>query len=414
MKWIAFLACSTFAAAQSFSQQGYMEMRLFGFPQAAPNDSAVAVGQADFHYDMSYKIASWLKVSGGFDAQTDTHNETERSLRLDWWNRGLLRPAFEMQTANLTIHQQHLTMVLGKQFIHWGKADILNPTDHFAPRDYLDVTESQLLGVLAARATVEGGGVSLDMVWEPVFTPSRIPLLNQRWVALPQDLPGNPQNAPTDYPGGGEYGARLDYTGSHIEASASFFDGFNTFPLIDATLNAPSLYVERVYPRIRSYGADSAIPLPWFTIKAEGAYFEPEPGTLFGGTSSTGLRPDNYFLWVAQLERQVGDWTFIAGYSGETVTDDRGALDFDPNRGLSRAILARVSWAIDARRNLIVETATRQNGAGTWTRGEYSQLMGRHWKATLEGAIIGGQSHTDFLGQYYRNSYAALKLRYGF
>ncbi len=410
MKWIVLLAWPMLAAAQSFSQQGYMEMRLFGFPQAAPNDSSVAVGQADFHYDMSYKIASWLKVSGGFDAQADTHNETERSLRLDWWNRGLLRPAFEMQTANLTIHPRHLTVVLGKQFIHWGKADILNPTDRFAPRDYLDVTERQLLGVLAARATVEAGGTSLDMIWEPVFTPSRIPLLNQRWAALPSDLPGNPENAATDYPGGGEYGARLNYTGSHIEASASFFDGFNTFPLIDATLVPPSLFVQRLYPRIRMYGADAAIPLPWFTIKTEAAYFEPEPG----GTLPAGLRPDSYYLWVAQLERQVKDWTFIAGYSGQTVTNYGGALDFDPDRGLSRAILARVAYAIDARRNIVFETATRQNGAGTWTRVEYSQLMGTHWKTTLEGAYINGLSHTDFLGQYYLNSYAALKIRYGF
>ena len=411
MTWVCFLLCGAFAAGQDFSQQGYVEMQWFGFPQTAPGDSAHLVGEADFHYDLSYKIAPWITFAGGIEAQTDTHNEADRSLRLDWLDRGLQRPAFELQTANLTIHKQHLTAVLGKQFIRWGKADILNPTDRFAPRDYLNVTESELLAVVAARATVEAGATSLDLVWEPVFTPSRMPLLNQRWTVLPDNLPGNVENAATRYPGGAQYGARFNYTGSRFEASASYFEGFNTFPLIATSFAAapPAVFVQRVYPKIRMYGADSAIPLPWFTIKTEGAYFQSAPSSF-----ADGLRSDNYFLWVAQLERQIGDWTFVGGYSGQTVTRYGGALDFDPTRGLSRAILARAAYTIDARRDVAFETATRQNGAGTWTRAEYSQLLGSHWRATVEVAFIGGSSSMDFLGQYHRNSYSALKLRYSF
>jgi hypothetical protein len=409
MKLVSFLLCSVAAIGQDFTQQGYVEMRLFGFPQTAADDSGHVVGEANFHYDLSYKLAPWITFSGGIDAQTDTHDETARTFSLDILNRGLERPPFEIQTANFTIHKEHLTLVLGKQFIRWGKADILNPTDRFSPRDYLNVTESQLLGIVAARATIEARNTSLDLIWEPVFTPSRMPLLNQRWTVLPDNLPGNVENAATHYPGGAQYGARLNHTSSRYEVSASYFEGFNTFPLIGTTFAPapPSLYVQRVYPKIRMYGADSAIPLPWFTIKTEGAYFQ-------STSSSDGLRSDNYFLWVAQLERQVGDWTFIGGYSGQTVTRYGGAVDFDPERGLSRAILARVAYAIDARRNIAFETATRQNGAGTWTRIEYSQLLGSHWRATAEIAYIGGSSMIDFLGQYHRNSYSALKIRYSF
>ena len=41
------------------------------------------------------------------------------------------------------------------------------------------------IGVTAARVTVAGASNSLDVVWQPWFTPSRTPLLNQRWVVVP-------------------------------------------------------------------------------------------------------------------------------------------------------------------------------------------------------------------------------------
>jgi hypothetical protein len=56
---------------------------------------------------------------------------------------------------------------------------------------------------------------------------------------------------------------------------------------------------------------------------------------------------------------------------------------------------------------------TRQDGAGTWLRFEYSQTYGRHWRATGGFTWIRGEA-ADFLGQYHRNSYASLTLRYSF
>jgi hypothetical protein len=44
---------------------------------------------------------------------------------------------------------------------------------------------------------------------------------------------------------------------------------------------------------------------------------------------------------------------------------------------------------------------------------EYSQARGQHWRATLAGVVIAG-SRDDFLGQYNRNSHAAITVRYSF
>jgi len=44
---------------------------------------------------------------------------------------------------------------------------------------------------------------------------------------------------------------------------------------------------------------------------------------------------------------------------------------------------------------------------------EYSQARGQHWRATIAGVAIGGESD-DFLGQYNRNSHVRVSLRYSF
>jgi len=405
--WIAVLIPAA-ALAQSFDQRGYVETSLSGFPQTVPSDSSEAVGEAMLQWDLSYKAFTWLKLSGGVEAQTDTHNETERTLHLDFRDRGLLRPAFEIRASKVTIHHGHFTADIGKQLIRWGKADLLNPTDRFAPRDYLDVVNSDFLGVVAARATVEAAGNSLDLVWTPWLTPSRIPLLNQRWAELPAGVTGQVENAATNFPGGGQYGARVNHIGRHYEVSASLFEGYNHLPLIGASL-APTgaLYVERFYPKIRMYGLDSAIPLPWFTIKTEAAYFQSR------AASTTTPQSDDYILYVAQIERQMGEWMFVAGYAGQTIFVRRSQIDFDPERGLAQAFLFRAGYTIDTRQSISLENVTRQNAQGTFTRAEYSRLIGSHWRATLGAVILEGAS-SDFLGQYHRNSSAVLKIRYSF
>jgi hypothetical protein len=116
-------------------------------------------------------------------------------------------------------------------------------------------------------------------------------------------------------------------------------------------------------------------------------------------------------LYVLQLERQSGEWFFVGGYAGEHVTEKRNQFHFSPDRGLARAFVGRAGYTIDANRSFAFETAVRENGDGVWSRGEYSHLLGQHWRATLTGTLIRGDE-TDFLGQFRRNSNISLALRY--
>lgn len=400
---LALILAATLAAAQDFSQRGFLEGTGLFFPQTAPSDASHGVGEWLLRYEASYKLAPGLKISGAFDARTDTHRETERNLHLSWWDRERRRPAFEIRRLSATYSRGRLTVEAGKQFVRWGKTDVLNPTDRFAPRDFVNVVDNDFLGITAARVTYGTQSDTLDVVYEPRLTPSRVPLLDQRWAVLPPS-PIPIAEAPPVFPGGPEFGARWNHIGAAAEYSLCFYNGQDHLPLFDTRLALDPFRVEarRFYPRLRMYGGDAAIPLRHVTVKAEAGYF-----------TSSDARPDEYGLWVLQLERMSGEWSFVGGYAGEFVTRHGNSIEYSPSRGTARAFVARAGYTIDTNRSFAVETVVRQNGRGVYVKPEYTQAFGQHWRATAGFALIRG-GDADFLGQYHRNSHAIVALRYSF
>jgi hypothetical protein len=281
----------------------------------------------------------------------------------------------------------------GKQIIRWGRTAILRPTDRFAPRDCLFVVDTDVLGVAAVRAQYEMAANSVELVAQPYFTPSRMPLINQRWTPEPQPV----NDLGSRFPGGTQWGARWSHSADDYEASLSFFDGYNHLPSW-----RPSVDFLRYFPRMRMYGGDMQIPFDGVTLKGEAGYF-----------TSPAKQTDEYFLYVIQLAGEAGDLSFTGGYSGQAVTVNRGEIKFAPDRGLARAFLGRTYYEIDPKRGISVDTAIRQNGKGLWLRSEYSEKWGPHWSGTLGFTLLRGDPG-DFLGQYRRNSFFNLSLRYSF
>jgi hypothetical protein len=391
--------------AQNFNQRGFLETDLSLYPQTAPNDSGQAVDDDLLRYEASYKALPWLRLAGAFDARFDTHQEVERTAHLDWQDRSLQRPALSLREFNATITKGKLTADFGKQFIRWGKADILNPTDRFAPKDFLTVTDPDFLAVLAARVTYDTGTDSFDFVWQPRFTPSRTPLINERWTVLPEAAAGVALvDLGSEFPGRSAFGARWNHIGSGYEFSASIYDGFNSLPDFQSEPSASENAIDfvRTYPELRLYGADAAVPLRWFTIKTEAAYY-----------TSPDRQQDEYVIYVLQFERQIKELSIVAGYAGDAITARTPTLQFSPELGFARAILAHAQYTIDSNRSVAMDAAVRQNGRGSWLSAEYSQAFGQHWRATAGYSWIRGDDD-DFLGQFHRNSFALLALRYSF
>src|SRR5215475_63872 len=134
------------AQAQEYTQRGFVETRGTFYPQKATNDPAQTVGDALFRYEGFFKPAAQFQINGAIDLRTDTHHEVERELSPSWGDREQRRPLAEIRRLSAVYHKGGLSLEMGKQFVRWGRTDILNPTDRFAPRDYLTVVDNDFLG----------------------------------------------------------------------------------------------------------------------------------------------------------------------------------------------------------------------------------------------------------------------------
>ena len=406
---LALLApCRLFA--QSVSERGFVEGTGFAFPQRAPNDATRLVGDFLAREEVFAAPADWLQLAAGADLRADSHDQVDDSWRVDFSDRGVRRPRLSIRRLSADVHRGPFDVEVGKQFIRWGKTDIVTPTDRFAPRDFLNVVDNDFLAVTGARVSATVAGETFEAVWVPRFTPARIPLLDQRWTVVPPGAAGVPLvDGGGVLPRGSQSGIRWSHAGSGFDLSLSFFDGFNDLPDIATRVVAgarpgvpAALEVTRRYPALRVYGGATAVPTRWFTIKGETAYF-----------ASPSARTDEYVLYVVQLERQTGEWLLVGGYAGEAVTARRATLTFAPERGLTRSLVGRASSTIDTNRSVAFEGAVRQNGDGLYLKGEYSQAYGGHWRATLLGVLLRG-APADFLGQFRLDSHAAVTIRYSF
>jgi len=390
--------------ARKVSERGFAEGRGFLFPQEALNDTTQSFGDGLVRQEVFLKPSRSFQLAAGVDLRGSSYDQVEDSWRLDFEDRGTLRPRLAIRRLTASVTTTHVSVDLGKQFVRWGRADILSPTDRFAPRDYLNVIENEFLPVLAARGSIHAGGETLEAVWVPQLTPSRMPLLNQRWTVAPPEAAGFVlEDSGAIFPEKSQQGFRWSHTG-RFEMGLSFFNGFNHLPdlatAVDSTRQV--IGVTRSYPELRTYGGEASIPTRVVTLKGEAAYFTSPDSTS-----------EEYVLYVIEIERQIGEWLLDGGYAGEIVTTSHPELSFAAERGLARSIIGRASYAIDPRRTVTIEGAVRQDGNGFYARGEFSQAFGQHWRLTLAGVGLGGEDD-DFLGQFQRNShiFAALRLSY--
>lgn len=403
------------AWTQSITHDGFIEYRGVRYFESVPKDPTNFVGDLLVREDVFVKATEWLQFAAGFDFRVNSHDQVDDSFRLYDSDRTIKRPAVALRRLAATLTYRPLTVDVGRQFFRWGKTDIISPTDRFAPHDFLNVIDPELLAVTGVRVVAQlDDRNTIEGVWVPRFTPSRMPLLDQRWFVVPAEFENvRIIDGGAVFPQRGQGGIRLNHAGA-VEFALSYFDGFNHLPNLQPRLGepetpgetpgipVPEVVLTRTYPAMRSVGAEAALPTQWATFKGEVAYF-----------TSDSPNTDEYVLFVVQAERQFAEWTVVGGYAGEVVTVRRAEFDFNPDRGLSRAFLGRASYNIDPSSSVAVEGVVRQDLDGLYLKAEYSFAYGPHWRATAGVGLIRGEPD-DFIGQYRRNSHLSLSARYSF
>jgi len=103
--------------------------------------------------------APWLRAAVGIDLRANSHDQVTDSWALDATDRTVQRPRLSLRRAAVTIARRPFTIEIGKQFIRWGRTDVVTPTDRFAPRDFLNVFDNEFVGVTGVRGVINRLGV---------------------------------------------------------------------------------------------------------------------------------------------------------------------------------------------------------------------------------------------------------------
>jgi hypothetical protein len=209
-----------------------------------------------------------------------------------------------------------LDLRVGEQRITWGKADGINPTDFFTPRDYTvlqPMETDQRLSVPAVRADIAlAEGLTLSLVAQPFFISSQlpapvgVPLANR----TPDDV--SPQA-----------GARLSSSGDNFDWSVSVFHGYVKLPLVGSEIMAGKPAFFYYYPKLDAAGADFAHNFGAFGFRAEAAWLEPHDEA-----GMTGIRRQAFM--VAGIDRGGEDWNVNVQAIGRYTPGGQVAMPTDP------------------------------------------------------------------------------------
>ncbi len=188
----------------------------------------------------------------------------------------------------------------GYMKVVWGKGDdvhvldVLNPTDYydFVNNDYLDRRASQwMVRIIHSLDDMH----SLELVWEPVTTPDRIPLegpwkpyaISALEAKLPLLLPAlpSPVSASDLLADGtlvqeslstladGTYGIRFTGSSHGFDYGILYAYTYNRQPKVDLSRLAQTQKVYLTYDRIHCFGIEGATAWEGFNFRWEGGYF---------------------------------------------------------------------------------------------------------------------------------------------
>ena len=250
-------------------------------------------------------IANEITSDSFFKLEAELSTQKEQILRI--------------KEAFLDIYFESTDLRLGQQRIAWGKADGINPTDHFNPVDYTrPFLEDNKIDIPALRLKHYWKDWIFDMIWAPFFISAKLPESGSRWLSegeksfpLPSDyLLNNMVVKPLIEPEFSlrniEYGLRVSKWSGTIDVSASYFHGWKKEPayhvsMIPVNTSLMDVIIEPTYPIIDAIGGDFSKDFGDYIIRGEAAYIMTDEEDI----------KNSYFSYVAGLDTYLSDKSYV-------------------------------------------------------------------------------------------------------
>jgi len=389
-----------------------------------PNPSdAFAIGAVRAQIRSRVRFSNTLSWRGAYDIRLDTHRDVDRTNRFDVSQRGLRQPAGTLTECYLEFKAGPVDLRAGNQQIRWGRADGFNPTDNLVPYDYLDTFADQRLPVTALQADMYVAKARFEVAWIPFFTPTRLPLLGQRWFPGSSRTFGTANDAgsvfldgtrtlPARTFGNGQWAVRWNQIVPRGEFSVSYFDGFDDLPFFSlggmrvaepreagTVVHVP---LNRQYCRVRVAGADFASELGPFGIRGETAYFD-----------STDPANRDHLLYVIGMDHTRGDWFAIVQYADLWVSSPVPETALFPELALRSTLMARIEKKMGPENTFEIKGAVRLRDGDAMVQPLCSIGLSGNWRLKIGATFFSGP-RASYFGQFRDNANFTLALRYSF
>ncbi len=253
--------------------------------------------------------------------------------------------SFRLREAYLDLYFDNFDLRVGKQQIVWGKADGVFITDIVSPKDLFQFLLPEFdeirIGVEGAKFDYYLNDNTFEIVWLPVFSPTKYANLNSIWSVTPtfpmvptfdrSKLRINPslENSELFL----KYSALTEYVDFEIMGGYMWDDDptmFSSFVPTGGGMNSTYLVITPEHKRLSLAGGSFSTTLGPLVLRGESAYYF---GKYFNTTNPTvnqGVIQKDYIHYMVGTDFNLFDVNFSIQFIQKVIMDYENIIKSTP------------------------------------------------------------------------------------
>jgi hypothetical protein len=285
------------------------------------------------------------------------HSMSDFALRIDPYAYQLSGADLELglRQAYLDFYWSNVDLRIGRQQIVWGKADGMFITDIVSPKDLgqflLADFEEIRSGVDAVKLNYYRGNSTLEFVWLPTFTPTRMPEAGSLWELKPQfaiqptfdmsssEVEGSLENSELF----GKVSLLSSLADLELMAGYAWDDdpALHTKAIVDPeTMELASLTITPKHHRLTLAGGSFSTEVSGFVLRGEGAYYWNKVFSTENPALGDGTLEQDYVHYLLGLDRPLFGLNTSVQISQEVILEYDESLTRDSTREVMTLLLS--------------------------------------------------------------------------
>ncbi len=265
-----------------------------------------------------------------------------------------------LREAYLDVYFESVDLRIGKQQIIWGKADGVFITDIVSPKDLSEFLlrdfDEIRMGVTSIKVDYYMGDNTFELVWIPVFTPTRFAPEGSIWRPAMPDFPVQPV---------------IDKSRETVKPSLENSEVFGKYSVLTALVDFeimagyawdddPTMHVEKqldlsnpqtprltgitVYPehhRLTIGGGSFSTTIGPFVLRGEGAYYQGKYFNTEDPMAKESVVEKDYLHYLLGLDYTLLDWHLSGQFIQQAILDYNDAIKNDEYSNMATFLATR-------------------------------------------------------------------------